>query len=225
MNQNILLLFALVFSSIQAKTQSLSLYPADTVFGSVVDNQFTEIKIKFLNNTSDSLVLNWITEEITLVSGWDYSLCDFGKCYTGVPHNGTMTKMGPMDTAFLKLNINALSITGTGYVRFRVSPFTGEDYLATIIVNALVSGLDKFSNNMNFSLSPIPANNQLNIQFAAPQKQVVTIFDCSGDMVKTEFLSHGNNPVSIEDLPAGMYFLSLENNVRQTEMRKFIIAR
>lgn len=73
--------------------------------------------------------------------------------------------------------------------------------------------IDKESSNI--SIYPVPANNQLSIQFADSFSKMdsYSICDRLGRIVLNAALNSNETLVNLTELPSGMYFLKVKNEV------------
>lgn len=232
MKKNIpLILICATAFSIWASAQTLSFEPNDTIIIDMQYDQFVKTGPFIYNLTSDSLDIHWDRISNTLPSGWDYSLCDFGTCYVGIPTKGDMKKMSTTDSAFMKLNISPMSIAGTGSVTFRLEAPTGSGQFDTVtfIVNAMYPlTVAEKNSSANFSISPNPASDFIAIDFSnnTNEKSKIIITNILGETVKEEnLLNEKKNILSTTHLQEGIYFLSLQQNEQVTETKKIIISR
>lgn len=71
-------------------------------------------------------------------------------------------------------------------------------------------------NTLDISIYPNPAINSININ--AEGLEQIDIFNCTGQLIHTIRTTLVNNEIDISELPAGMYFIQINN----TTLRKFI---
>ncbi|MBP6732134.1 MAG: T9SS type A sorting domain-containing protein [Chitinophagales bacterium] len=71
------------------------------------------------------------------------------------------------------------------------------------------------ANLVSVAVFPVPANNELNIQFENNGKATLRIFDMVGNLVKSTVVTKNNNVISVADLANGVYGIQIanENNV------------
>lgn len=219
-----LLNFFTVTFSVAAFAQSAVYSPGKTVNSSLAADGFAKIDLLIFNNTGDSLDIGWNLLSDGLPDGWDYSLCDFGTCYPGIPVNGKMQRMGVSDTAFLKINLSPMNITGSGMVIFVVEPKFGEKdtIVFNITANPLYMAETDLKNRIN--IFPNPASDFLVIDQGSPQKTGIIICDILGTIIKKENLDPGKNILPVDDLAEGVYFFSFPVN-GSVETKKIVISR
>jgi Secretion system C-terminal sorting domain len=76
------------------------------------------------------------------------------------------------------------------------------------------------TNNTSCSLFPNPANTILNIQLSSNQVADMYIYNCIGQVVKSEELKNTITPISISNLPAGIYLcriMDIQGNLIKTD--------
>ncbi|MCW5908962.1 MAG: T9SS type A sorting domain-containing protein [Chitinophagales bacterium] len=74
----------------------------------------------------------------------------------------------------------------------------------------------------NIMLQPNPATTQLNITLPAPtQPTTATITDVNGRVLRKEQLHTTTNTIPIANLPAGLYFIAIQNK-QQRIVKKFV---
>lgn len=86
----------------------------------------------------------------------------------------------------------------------------------------IISGIDVIEDELNLSVYPNPANNQLNISIDGYNITQFRVFDCTGRMVKSNTASGNSVSVDISTLPNGMYLLNLVLNNGQHAIRRFV---
>lgn len=80
--------------------------------------------------------------------------------------------------------------------------------------------------NKAFNLYPNPANNTLNIQLInnVNTEMMLSIYDNTGRMVNTQSISNANQKIDISQIPAGIYFVKIQNSAAQ-QVERLIIVR
>ena len=82
------------------------------------------------------------------------------------------------------------------------------------------------ANLIPVSVYPVPASNQLNIQFENKGNTTLRVFDVAGKLVMTTALNKNNNSISVSDLANGMYGMQLiDQNNTIIARNKFTINR
>ncbi len=89
---------------------------------------------------------------------------------------------------------------------------TGTGRVRVVVLNS--TGISE-ANSVKVVIYPVPASNQLNVQFENNGKATLRIFDMVGNLVSSSVVSNNINPVNIENLPNGVYGIQIAdaNNV------------
>lgn len=200
-----LISFLVLFTVLQAKSQTYTISPNDTLIVTAPANQLSIFDIYQNNVSGDTLNLAWNLVYSNIQAGWDFSLCDYASCYVGLPSSGTMSPVMSASMGFLGLNINPYSIQGTATVRIYVydinSPSNGDTL--TWIVNSEPSSVSEIREK-EILLYPNPADDFLYFSSNYVIKGY-SILDQSGRVIQTSSASTVNVPVS--SLAPGRYTL------------------
>jgi len=89
-------------------------------------------------------------------------------------------------------------------------------------LNVLVNTIEVDKQNLNFSLFPNPATNQLQFKFDGYTQQLLSIeiVDIFGKIVLSEH--HHSNNIQVGQLNSGLYFITISENGKQLVKEKFI---
>lgn len=200
--------FLLLLSITIAQAQNYTISPSKIYKLNVdVTTGFHSFDLKIKNNKSDSLAIHWVKLTEQFQSGWDYSICDFGTCYVTIPDSSDMSKIGPGEQGFFKLDLMPYSISGTAKLYLLMKevgsslPFdtvgfevTGTS--ATGVVNASAPTLNVYPN---------PVQNVLYIPNISNVASL-SVTDLSGRVMSSEYRQH---PINTEHLNKGMYILKV----------------
>jgi len=116
-----MLITFLTFSSLTYLPDSFVIISSPVQNISIKSNDgITNAGITLKNTSNDTITIEWVRESNTLIKGWDYSICVYGKCLPGVPEQGAFRTLKPQEEGFLKLHIIPHGITGSGSVQFKV---------------------------------------------------------------------------------------------------------
>ena len=132
MAKNLLAFLFLCLSLNAGRSQSFSIEPDTLLSVGLTQDIYSELYIYFAPDIPDTLQLGWRLVGNTLPEGWEYALCDYGQCYTGVPNTGQMAPLPPTETAYLKLILNPYTIAGSGRLSFRVFESETPDSFKTV---------------------------------------------------------------------------------------------
>ncbi|MBA3664497.1 MAG: T9SS type A sorting domain-containing protein [Bacteroidetes bacterium] len=212
MKTKLLTLFSLISLAFAAQTYSIS--PAKTVTFSAPYNNITINDIYMTNTGSTTLSITWELISINLPATWDYSMCDLGTCYTGIPAgpNTMNTATAGGANPFLGLNINPQAVAGTGTVVVRAyktgSP-SSADTLTWKITAGAVGVEELTASKTGIKIYPNPVANSLNIEFGSTKVQEVTITDALGRTILKPITSTGNNTIDLSALQKGFYLVNI----------------
>src|SRR5439155_19685555 len=96
---------------------SYTVTPSNTMHVDAPVNKLTIFDIYQENLDSLPISLGWRKLELNIPPEWDYSMCELGRCYAGIPDSSQMDDVAPHNKAFLGLNIIPNGKSGTGTVR------------------------------------------------------------------------------------------------------------
>lgn len=131
-----------------------------------------------------------------------------------------------------------------GYVYYRIKPLAGYsvgdivpntagivfDFNAPVITNTFdtefvdVLGIDDYSLNTQFLLTPNPSKEVVNLKFKSEQSNVdVAIFDLQGKMILTDNVQQTLSiQLNISSLESGIYFVKVNDHNGQSGFKKLI---
>ena len=165
------------------------------------------------NISSSPIQMKWSLISINIPSGWDYSMCQLGTCFPGIPNGGTMDSVIVGDMGFLGLNINPYFIQGTAIVKVFVyeNGFFSQGDTLTWVIHAITTSVPEILLNEKVKLFPNPVSSSLCFQVDNLTENGLvswSVFNLQGIIAKsgTAIIS---NAVDLTDLPAGKYFLVL----------------
>jgi hypothetical protein len=216
------IVFLFLLSSFLIKAQTYSISPAKTVTFSAAMGDITAKDIYQVNTGSTSITLLWEGVSVNLPALWEYSICDFGACYPGVPAGpNAMNTVAVGGQGFLGLNINPGVTPGTGNVKVFVyqSGYKANGDTLTWYVNANWVGIAEESKNSGLSVFPNPATDQLHINSANFELTTATISDALGRNVLNVSLFSNTNTVDISGLQKGYYTLCIATKNEQLYRR------
>lgn len=210
---NKLLLFAgLGLLTLTSQAQQYSISPSHTIYVNAPYENFSIFDIYQHNITNNSIILEWELISNDLVSGWDFSLCDFGACYAGIPPAGRMDTVYAGGEGFLGLNIDPRTIPGTGTVRIYVYEASQPDDGDTLTW-VVTAGPDGVGTGMSpgISVYPNPATDIVNIDLRQAVTPIVSIslLNMLGQQVAGKAVENKIEQLDISNLPEGTYLLLL----------------
>lgn len=212
----------IIFPFIHSKAQTYSLDPSNTIITVAPYEELSIFDIYQINETDSNIVFGWERISVNLPSGWDYSLCDYPSCYTGIPNSGTMDSVGGGYMGFLGLNINPFSIPGQGIVKIYVfdSNFPNDGDTLTWIVNSSPVSVEENSIS-SISVFPNPVKNILTVEVESGEDTETEwrILSMDGKMVMTGNFNLNSN-IDVESFPSGVYILHVVG-IRKSFTTKF----
>ena len=113
-------LFSLLLS-FGVAAQTFSIVENDTLYISNVPlEQYTSYYIDVANTSSQGLSMAWERISVDLPEDWEYSLCDIGICYIGIPPGATVAEDILVDSVgFFGINLTPHS-EGSGMIQIKV---------------------------------------------------------------------------------------------------------
>lgn len=176
--------------STSASAQGIRTYSVEPgtkyVTSTSVMDEVTKYYIHFKNTTGKNINLSWKKLSLDLPAAWDYSLCDLGTCYAGIPEGEhTMYPVEKDSNGFLAPNIYPGGTDGTGKIMMLVwdkdNPLVSDTL--TWIITAVTAQADVpviHAPNKEFRLYPNPVNGRASILFASVSTGTLSIIDMKG---------------------------------------------
>jgi len=214
MKKNLLALVCGIAFIQSVRSQTYNLDPAATVNVIAPYEELTIFDIYQINATDSNIVYGWTRVSVNLPSGWDYSLCDYPNCYTGIPASGQMDSVGGGYMGFLGVNINPYSIAGQGIVKIYVfdTNFPNSGDTLTWIINSSPVSIAENADLSSLKIYPNPATDRITINNGEnPAGTSWTIFSLDGKMQMTGTFGQSGT-IELGNLPCGMYLLHLDGN-------------
>lgn len=168
----------------------------------------------YYKNTSDKdLVIEWTVLSNTLVKGWDYSLCDNGQCYIGIPSKSETAPLPPSDKGFFKLAVSPENINGNGELVIMLTNKDNPDERDTIAFNVnvgITSSISSGTSQIQFGIFPSPARESLSVSSSGNMEgSVLSIITGTGKVISTRTLAAGERKISVSELSSGVYMLRI----------------
>lgn len=227
-NTIVLSVAALIATTDISLAQSFSNRPNDTIqiIGMMEDLQ--TLSIEQLNISPNTITLKWkkVSERVPLL--WEASVCDNQICHTTLVDSGMMNPVISSDYGLLLLHITAHVNYGTAIVRYAIwdhaNP-TMKDTLTYILTVSATSGINEAENENTFSIFPNPAKESINIISKLQTGFQFLITNTLGKEVEKGISKTNSISVDIQNLPNGVYNISIftENNIINT--KKILIQK
>jgi len=201
---------AFILATCNAFSQTLSFSPGTDVYGTLEMDMYTEHYL-YVNHdgTADSTYLTWRLVDNTCPDEWDFQMCDFQHCYSGMPTTGDMSGLAPGQTGNLRLIVNPFNVPGSGIVQFWVYPtgFSDEHIDVFFHFSTTATNIDIQTDRTTCFFDGI----NLNVEISNPQQ--ISIFNANGSLIHVASLSPGKNGITAANWPSGIYFC----RIHQTE--------
>lgn len=119
-NLYVLFVFFLFSGLVIVQNKKFSIKPGSTITAEAKADKINNYEANMVNESDSSLEIEWKLLENTLMKGWDYSICNYGKCLAGIPVSGKMKTIKKGEKGFINLHVNPFKIKGVGKVSFYV---------------------------------------------------------------------------------------------------------
>lgn len=207
--KKLILLVFLVTITKSSFSQTFTLDPGnvDTVFAPY--DELTIFDIYPVNITNEKILFHWTKIAVNVPVGWDYSLCDYGNCYTGIPNGGTMDSVDVGGMGLLGLNISPYSIAGQGIVKIYVydANFPNDGDTVTWVVNSSALGVEENFASL-VSIYPNPATDFIMVNQESFNFNEFTIYSIEGKLLVSGTLNLGSR-IELNLIPNGTFLLQL----------------
>ncbi len=137
------------------------------------------------------------------------------------PVHGLATAASPTHIVYTPIN----NYVGIDSFTYTLSDGVGSSSAVVRMVILNGTGINE-ANQVQVVLYPVPASNQLNIQFENNGKSTLRVFDMIGNLVLTTTLTGNNNTVNTEMLASGVYGIQIADDKNAVIARsKFTISK
>lgn len=203
---------------------------ADTAFLDPGNGDYVNAYISIENQSGGTVDIEWVVLENTLNPDWKLQFCDFEFCYTNdfeplkTNSSGTLTDDYD-DDWYLGVDLAGNSADSAIWVVEITTLATGtKDTMVWVVTDKNpVSVGDVNQRNQRISLYPNPASNLINIKNPDNRSLNYRILDVAGKELRTGIVTTDREPVNIDALPGGMYFVSVTDaQTGNKQLLKFI---
>ena len=208
-----------------------SVEPSTTYIASTDQlNDVTKFYMYFKNTTGKDLQLSWKKLTTDLPADWDYSLCDLGTCYAGIPDGDhTMFPVEKDSSGFLAPNIFPAGFTGTGKIVMLVwdkdNPSITDTLTWIITATSQADVRVQKVNKEELRLYPNPANGRVSIVFGSISTGTLSFIDLNGvSQLQLNVTEAKTFDADLSQLAAGEYvalFLSRDGSVFHAKLVKY----
>jgi len=198
-------------SATQIQAQNYSFSPTNKYIETLdINCGYTDFQVNIVNHKSTKLSMTWYLDTNSFLKAWDYSLCDFGNCFVGIPSGHQMDSISIGSSGFLKLNFSPQGIAGKGLVRMIIYETSNPSVKDTVLFSfnvVTLAGVKDISNPA-FNIYPNPTNTYANIIFDQSKISQVVLYSLDGrEAMKAQPSVSGN--IDVSALPAGTYIVTL----------------
>jgi hypothetical protein len=210
--------------------QAFDYSPSQTLHTELEYDTYSIVDIYMQTTDLSGITFAWETVENTIPEEWDYSLCDYTACFSGIPDDGIMTPIADAEMAdgtkgFLKITITPNEFFGTGNVKFYVYNQADETEGDTIeFTFSLTGGVGLEEEVTGLSLYPNPASETLVLTNGSNVDLTYSVLDLSGKLISMGYVNaDSKETVDVSALQPGIYFLRTEQNGTAILTEKIVI--
>jgi hypothetical protein len=190
-------------------------------------DEVTKFYIHQKNTTGGTINIGWKKLSLDIPPQWDYSLCDLGLCFTGIPEGEYTMSVEKDSSAFLALNIYPDNVSGTVTLRMLVWDVdhpTISDTLTWIVTATPQAGVHSIlANNSAIQTYPNPSSGQTKIIFASVVSGTLNCIDLKGvTRLQIPVIQSRMVDADLSILSAGEYILLLTTSEGSVSPTKFI---
>ncbi len=137
--------------------------------------------------------------------------------------NSNTPLSGGFQTAFGgELVLPAQLTTGTHW--YVCQPHASMGMKASIVVQGLTAKVNENEANKTFSIYPNPSNGNFTVEMNTANMQILQVFDLTGKLMLSEFINE-KTMVDTNNLPTGVYTISIRNNNESVLNKKMVITK
>ncbi len=192
--------------------------PGKTITGTWNGVDYLDMNLYIRNTSNSDLELTWRRIANDFPESWDYSLCDNGNCYPGIPEGATFSTIGSGSEAFLKITVGPTMDSPTGIVRFGISEAgSSVEDTVTFIVGAPTSVSEEVESRIR--LFPNPVEDKLSLQIP-PSISFVKVINSLGEVVSTIKGNEATSTIDFNSFAAGTYMVVFVDKQSNSVIRK-----
>ena len=214
-------LFSLLLS-FGVAAQTFSIVENDTLYISNVPlEQYTSYYIDIANTSSQGLSMAWDRISVDLPEDWEYSLCDIGICYIGIPPGATVAEDILVDSVgFFGINLTPHS-EGNGMVQIKIwdTLFPEDKTLLTWYFSTGTVGVHEADEPPVLSAFPNPVDDILYLRNDSHELVRYSLFNQSGQLIFSENNSKVLQEFDFSGLSSGLYCLTATNKNYKTKIQ------
>lgn len=225
MKSSLSLLFLLLITSVSpsvyaqnATGRTYTIEPSPRVVSTTNElEEVTKYYIHLKNISDTDIELSWKKLSFNPPAEWDYSLCDLGTCYAGIPDGEhTMFTVVKDSSGFLAPSIYPAGKSGTATIVIMVWDKNNPSLVDTLtwaITATTTAGVRSWvANHQELRFSSNPSNGRTTIVFDATSSGTLVFIDMKGVRQK-EYIVDGAKSLDadLSELPAGQYVAQFIN--------------
>jgi hypothetical protein len=214
-------LFSLLLS-FGVAAQTFSIVENDTLYISNVPlEQYTSYYIDVANTSSQGLSMAWERISVDLPEDWEYSLCDIGICYIGIPPGATVAEDILVDSVgFFGINLTPHS-EGSGMIQIKVwdTSFSQNQILLTWYFSTGIVGSVEPEKQLEIAVFPNPVIHSLNLINWSNEFVNYSLFTMSGVLVKAIATNNELFQMDVSFLNEGIYLLAVSSNKKTSYIK------
>jgi len=201
---------------------------AKVVETTTIMDDVTKYYIHFKNTTGNDIHLGWKKLSMDIPTGWDYSLCDFSTCYSGIPDGDHIMSTVQKDSSgFLAPNIYPDNNNGTFTLTMAVWDVDHPSITDTLtwILTANVQATVVNGNASKFKMSafPNPATKTAAIQFGSSVSGTINLLSSNGAIVLEQRITNASSAsLDVSSVSAGEYIVLFTNTTGSIFKTKLI---
>ncbi len=207
-------------------SQTFSNTPNDTVSMVGLMEDLETLTIQQLNISANTIQLKWKKVSVSVPALWDASVCDNSICYTSLVDSGTMNAINPPDYGFILLHVTPHVNYGTAIIRYAVWDVVNpslKDTLTFILTVNAPSAIDETENRKAFSVFPNPVKESIHIVSKEYSSFRFLITDIYGKEIQKGISKANSININTENIPNGVYDISIFYKDGITGSKKFIL--
>ena len=191
-------------------------------------DEITKFYIHFKNTTGKELNFGWKKLSMDIPTGWDYSLCDLGICYAGIPDGEHSFVIEKDSSGFLAPNLFPDNITGTATIQMAVWDVdhpTVTDTLTWIITAKPQSDVKiNIQPSLLLRLNPNPATDDLSIDLGTVSSGTIQVVTITGATILNHSITNTQTTtIDLSSYTPGTYlviFRATDGSIAKTSFVK-----
>ena len=214
----------------QGEQRSYTLEPSNTIITTTnVLEDVTKYYIHQKNITGKEINISWKRLSLDIPSQWDFSLCDLGTCYAGIPEGEfTMFPVEKDSSGFLAPNIYPLGVSGTAKIVMMVwdknIPSISDTLTWIITAKAEADVQAEGKSLLSLRLSPNPSINNVSVDLGKTSNGIITVRNIAGaSMLNIPITDQSRVNIDISALANGEYvivFIGRNGSIKHSKLVK-----